>query len=225
MQDRDLVLPEEILLLILDDATGEKRASYVGYLTAGAGFAELAYKDAIRVEGEGRKARYVSGGTGAVGHPYLDALLTRLQEKDFSRKPSSFVTDVGGKDKKYLSLLLDGLVDRGIVRRVTKKALGIFPYSVYPTVDPTAEQNLRDRLEAIMFRGENPEPHDAVLIALALKANVLRRNFDRELLRLHKTRIKSIAEEAHLSAKAAAQAIDAMNAAIVAGSAAVVVAT
>ncbi|NNU17250.1 GPP34 family phosphoprotein [Parvularcula sp. ZS-1/3] len=210
-----LNLPEEVLLLALDDVSGRQVGAYPSYLAAGAALAELVLQEALEPRGEGKKLRFVKSATPPMSHPYTDAVLAAWEEKGLDRKPQRLVTQVGGR-RKFLEPLRQVLVDKGILRREQKKALWIFPYTVYPEANPEPEAALKRRLEMAMFNFGTPTARDAVLIALANSAGLLRRNFDKAKLKEHKDRIKEISEGSGPAAEATAQAIEAVKAAILA---------
>lgn len=214
MTHRQLILPEEIMLLILNDETGAKMTSWAGYVCAGAAIAELALEGALRMEGEGKKARLAREGALRPDHPYLAAVARLIEDKGLRKPPSDLVGHVGQK-REPLRVLLSGLVDSAILEKERRRILGIFPVTRYPLADKGAEMAIRDRLSRVMFDGHEATPRDAALIALADQAGVLRRNFDKAKLKEHKDRIKAVQNGDALGIGATKEAIQAVQAVVI----------
>ncbi|GGY51910.1 GOLPH3/VPS74 family protein [Parvularcula lutaonensis] len=222
MRDK-LNLPEELLLLILDDDTGRERASLVSYLSAGAALAEFALEERVAVTGEDRKQRYELVDPSRPDHPYLAAVLDVMNDRGFSKSPQSLVSAVGGKGR-LLEHLRSALVDKGILRRERKKALGLFSYTVYPLADRAAEEAVKARIKMTITSEGEVSPRDAVLITLVKHAGILHRTFGRDLIGERKRRIKEITQGEHLATSATHAAIAAVQAALIAATTASTVA-
>lgn len=209
-----LTLPEEILLLMLNDDTGRNMASLPAYLAAGAGLAELTFSGHLTTAGEGRKARFAFvPGTEDPSDPFLSRIMARLKEKGIDTSPQNLVSRIA-QTKAIMDLLISRLVDRGILRREKKKVLFVFTHTTYPTADPAPEAELKSRLRTTLFTSGPVSPEDAVLITLANAGGILRRNFDKQELKERKARIKEITSGANLAAGATRQAIEAVQAAV-----------
>ena len=208
----DLTIPENLLLLALNDESGERSGTFLGYALAGAGLAELVLLGRIREAGDPPKRLEVADPTPA-GDAYLDACLEGVTQKGSGKKAQDYVSAIGGKSR-LLQIALDGLVARGVLSMKEDKVLFIFTRKVYPEADPQAERALKARLEAAMFGTGDVEPRDSVIIALAHHLDILKNNFDKGLLKEHKARIKEIAEGGMLPATAAAETIQAMTVAV-----------
>ncbi|MEM1381507.1 MAG: GPP34 family phosphoprotein [Pseudomonadota bacterium] len=214
MIDAPLTLAEEILLLMLDDISGRNVAGMPSYLAAGAALADLAFGGQLKTTGEGKKARFERVyGADQPTNAHLQAVLERLVEKGLDKKPEALVSRVANT-KGIMALLRNGLVDRGILSRDEKKVLFFFTQTTYPTANAAPEAALKERLRAVIAGSDPVAPEDAVLITLAKTGNVLRRNFDKELLKSRKERLKEITSGENLAAGATLQAIEAVQMAI-----------
>jgi len=208
----DLTIPESVMLLALNDETGKRKGQFLEYALAGAGLTELLLAGRIREMGDPPKRLELADPT-PLGDPYVDACLNVFQEQGSGKKAQRYIEKIGGKSE-HLRLLLNRLVERGILSIVEKKVFFFFTSKAYPEADPSAERDLKARLEAAMFGTGEVNERDTVIIALAHHTEILKDNFDREKLRAHKARIKEIVEGGLLPATAAAETIKAMHAAL-----------
>ena len=208
----DLTIPESILLLALHDESGERKGSFLEYALAGAGLAELLLMGRLREAGDPPK-RLDFIDMSPVGEPFLDACIEAISKKKSGKKAVDYVNAMGGKSAP-LRILLDQLTRRGVLQMKEKKFLFFFTRKVYPEADPSAENALKQRLATAMFGTGEVDARDSVIIALANSVDILRHNFDRELLKSYKPRIKEISEGSLLPAGAAQEAIEAVRSAI-----------
>ena len=208
----ELTISESILLLALNDETGERRGNFLEYALAGAALTELLLIGRVTESGEPPKRLEIVDGT-PVGDPYIEACLEALQEKGSGKKAKSYVETLGRKPA-LLRILLEQLVNRGVLSMREKKVLFFFTRKVYPEANPSAERELKARLEDLMFGAGEVDVRDSVIIALAHHTDILKHNFDRDKLRQHKARIKEIADGGLLPQSATIEAIKAMQAAV-----------
>lgn len=208
----DLTIPESILLLALHDETGERKGNFLEYALAGAALTELLLIGRVAESGEPPKRLEITDGA-PVGDPYIDACLETLQEKGSGKKAKSYVETLGGKSA-LTRILLEQLVNRGVLSMREKKVLFFFTRKVYPEANPSAERALTARLEDAMFGAGEVDARDSVIIALAHHTDILKHNFDRDKLREHKARIRDIADGGLLPQSATVETIKAMQAAV-----------
>ena len=208
----DLNLPENLLLLALDDESGERLASYVDYALGGAAFAELILRERLVVSTR-KGDRYELADTTPTGDAFLDRCFEIIQSKGVEKDPKQLISAIGQK-RGVSAPLVNGLVDRGVLHRRTKKVFFFFEKTIYPEANSAIETALKERLARVLFYDETPSARDTVLIALASSLNLLKRNFDRELLSINKARINEIVAGDHLVADATRKAIEAVKAAV-----------
>ena len=166
-----LSLPEAILLLALDDETGEpvgRRGMAAGLALAAAVLMELALAGRLDTDLE----RLEVAGREATGDAVLDAALARLPP---GAMPSAqALTVVAGAESGLRAALLDGLVARGLLRRQEGRFLWVFPDRRYPkSGGREAAQALRARLREVVLEDGIPEPREALLIGLARASGLL----------------------------------------------------
>ena len=214
--DPRLTIPEELLLLGWDDARGRNRSSQnVGALLGGALLLELDLLGHVHID-DGR----VHPTEDATGQGHLDRMLDELRGSRRPRKVKAWVQRVGHRSWPR-RVVLDRLVERGILRRDRRKFLGIVPYTRYPVIDREVTDRLRQHVADTLLQ---PEPvtvtRDAMLGALLAPAGgrLLRRLVPTDRRRDALRRAKELSKGEGVSQEVAA-AIDELNAAAIAAAA------
>ena len=207
-----MLLAEELLLLLTDDATGKLvvNKAHVDPALAGAQLIELSLMR--RVDVDDRKRLVVLDGS-PTGEQPLDAALAVVRRRA-GKKPSAAIGELG---KGLRQRLYDRLDARGIVRVEHDKVLGLFRTTTWPAVSVEHESVVRRALVGQLVHGLTPDPRTASLIALLhavrsthkvvtpLEHGLSKRELDK--------RAKQIAEGSWGS-QAVRQAINAMTAAV-----------
>lgn len=166
-----MLLVEDLLLLLMDDETGTPAgAGTLPYALGGAVLVELALLGRVDTTATGR-----FGGEKVVaveGEPLDDPLLRQAYEK-VAAKPRGVQTlllQIGGS---LWGDVVDRLVDRGLVRRESRKVLGVFPATRLPAADGRREQEVRERIRAVLVDGAEPDTRTAALTALLSASGAL----------------------------------------------------
>lgn len=212
------LIAEDLLLLLMDDASGRLAASSSARpLFGGALLVELALDEAVEVE-EKRSmwhsakvtARHDVAGTSS------DPLLARAWAT-VAERPRSAQDLVNRLGKGVREELQDRLVARGILERRETKILGLFPSTTWPAADLRHESRLRQQLQACLVTGISPDARTAALVALLSSINHTHKVVDRGALSASevKRRAKTIGEGAW-AAKAVRDAVAASQAAVTA---------
>lgn len=212
-----LTIPESLLLLSRKNETGAKQGDFVEFALAGGAIGELMLRGQVE-QVPGKPNRMQLAHTGATGDRFLDACLDAISKKGSGRPIGRYVTSLAGKSK-LLREQANSLVDKGILQETGKSFL-VFSWKNYPEKDGRAETDLVAHLSDVMFGEKVPTDADRVIVALAEKTGLLKRNFDKAPLRAHKARIKEIVEGGIAPASATIKAINSMIAALIAASAA-----
>ncbi len=91
-----MLIAEDLVLLVTDDETGKRSVTGTGYDAAlgGALLMELALRERVDVEGEGRRTRVVVRDGSPTGEPLLDDALARLSAGG-PVPPKKAVTELG----------------------------------------------------------------------------------------------------------------------------------
>ncbi|MEU9081269.1 GPP34 family phosphoprotein [Streptomyces sp. NPDC048357] len=158
-----ITLAEEIVLLSLDDKSGEtRRRQSAGWAAAGGILLELVMAERVSVAGKYLELR----DTTPTGEELLDGRIL-LMEAWLRGRAKRRVTDWLTRDQaKAVGAAVERLVERGLVAAEVHKVLGMFPQKRYPETDGAAERALRERLRAAVIEGAEPDERTAGLIAL-----------------------------------------------------------
>jgi len=219
-----LSLPEEFLLLALDDQKGSF-AAFTDYGLAGAVLVELLLRDAITVGPKGE----VLAGSSPQGDAALDAALAAIGQLKKPKKLQEWVGSLPGRCKTLKPAVLDGLVAQGVLRREDRRFLRVFAYTRYPEADGAPEDAIVGRLRRVLLDGQEPDGRTAALIGLLhgcqMDASVLRNRAERKtakpiLDRITKGDIVSSAVSSAVAAAIAAACSAAMTCCIAASVAA-----
>jgi hypothetical protein len=162
-----VILAEDVLLLLTDDASGKTLVdkTHLDLALAGGVLLDLATLGRVAVTGPGeqvKEGRLVVRDAGPTDDDVLDEALVRV--------------GVLGPMKPYRALpklakglreeLLARMVGRGILREQEGRVLGIFPSHTWPALDSSHEREVRAGLNDVLVVGRAPAPREAALISL-----------------------------------------------------------
>ncbi|MBO1073980.1 GOLPH3/VPS74 family protein [Roseomonas marmotae] len=166
-----LTMPEEILLLMLDDDTGrlhDSAAPAGDYALAGAILAELALEQRIDTDPPRLRLRDAS----PTGDDVLDDVLARIQAEPKPRD-SRWWLDLLVRDiERYRNAYFDRLVRKGVLRAEEGRFLWIFAERRYPVISDKEEREVKARLMSVIFEDGPPSPRDSLLIGLTRAAGL-----------------------------------------------------
>ena len=210
---KKLWLHQEVLLLAIRDDNGSFSGGMYLYSVAGAMVSELLMQQRIVAGLEKKQFVGVIDKT-PTGDELLDELLQEILASKKVKGLQHWVFKAANMPK-LKHRIADQLCDLGILRHDEKKVLWIFTQQVYPELDGSCENAIRNRMGQVMFdETVKPDGPTAVLIALANHGGLLKSNFALEELRQYKDRIKRLATGDILAAGATQSAIQAVQAAI-----------
>lgn len=159
-------LPEELLLLALDPVHGRPycRGRFLAYGIAGAVLAELELQGRTAQE----RGRVVVVNPLDPPDPLLAVFLRSLPPPGKSRFGSGvsargWVRQAG---RRAEGLYLEALVERGVLRRETRRFLGLFPYHRHPAGSDSPAEQVRQGFEASRAAGY-PDRRSRLLAGLA----------------------------------------------------------
>jgi hypothetical protein len=209
------LLAEDLLLLLLDDASGKPvvDGTRMSRVLAGAVLLELALGDVVTPAEPGedvKKGRLVVRD----GARPQDSLLTRAVDLIGTAKPMKPETAIEKLAKNLRDDVSKRIVDAGWVREERGKVLGIFPTTRWPEVDGSHERALRSELSAALLDGVGPTPRTAALVSLLSAVDAAPKLFPDADRRAVKKRAKEIAE-GDWAGKAVRKSVEAVNAAII----------
>ncbi|MBB2949257.1 hypothetical protein FB565_009062 [Actinoplanes lutulentus] len=153
-----MLLVEDLLLLLLDDETGiPAGAGTLYYPLGGAVLVELALLGRV----EHADGKVIAVGEGALPDPILQEAWDKAAAKP--RRAQTLIIEVG---TRLWDPLIERLIEKGQIRRETKRLLRVFKTTRLPSADPAYEQGLRDKVRAVLVDGAEPDPRTAAVIAL-----------------------------------------------------------
>lgn len=210
------LLAEDLLLVLLDDESGKAivDGSALPRVLAGAVLLELALSGTVTPDADGtvaRKGRLVVRPDPAPADPVLADATRRLADA----KPMKPAAAIEKLTKGLQDTLLARIVDRGWVREERGRILGVFPTRRWPAIDESHERGVRAELRAALVDGLTPSSRTAALISLLSAVSAAPKIFPDADRRAVKKRAKEIADGEWAGA-AVRQAVEAVNAAMIA---------
>lgn len=166
-----LSMPEELLLLMLDDETGrlQERAAPAGdYALAGAVLAELAVEGRIHAEAGAVTATDPT----PTGDALLDGWLARIAAEAPPRDARHWIEALGAEADPIREALFARLVQGGVLREEEGRFLWVFPERRYPQRSGSEEREVKARLMGVLFDDHPPSHHDALLVGLCRAAGL-----------------------------------------------------
>ena len=222
-----MLLAEDLLLLVTNDATGRLSVSGepVDAGLGGANLVELTLLGQVDVSGEqdqGRRGRIIVRDPSPPGDEVLDAALQTLVKRQ-GRKPSAVIRPLG---KKLRRVLYQRLAARGVLRAGQRRVLGVFPARTWSAQDSSHKAEVRQRVTEALVHTAAPDERTAALIALLHALKCEHKVVDPRPYQLSRRQLRARAAEiaqGNWASKAVRKAIDdeiAAGAAVVMGVAA-----
>jgi hypothetical protein len=213
-----MLLAEDLLLLVTDDASGRLSApaEQVDAGLGGANLVELTLRNKVDLTGEqdpGKPGRIIVRDPSPAGDAVLDAALKILIARQ-GRKPS---TVIGPLSKNLRRTLYQWLADRGVVRAERGKILGVFPIRRWPAHDASEETQVRLLMTQALVQQVTPDTRTAALIALVHAVGRVDKIVDARQHGLSKRELRARAAEiakGNWASEAVRKAIEEMMAAV-----------
>jgi hypothetical protein len=162
-----VILAEDVLLLLIDDASGKAVVdkTHLDLALAGGLLLDLATLGRVDVTGAGepvKAGRLVVREDSPTDDEVLDEGLRRVG----SLRPMKPYRVLPKLAKGLREDLLGRMVGRGILRPQEGRILGIFPIHTWPALDSSHEREVRAGLHDVLVVGRGPSPREAALISL-----------------------------------------------------------
>lgn len=186
-----LSLPEQLLLLALDDEKGNTVASTgtsLHYAIAGSVMFELLKKKIFDQSGN---LFTVKHGV-RTGDEALDVVLEMSEHLSKPRSMSHLIQLFSGKAERIKSIVLERLVRKGILAKEEHRFLWVIHYDRYPSHDLVPENEIRKRMIDVIQERVSMEESDLVLLSLIGACDLEKEVFPKEIVKETKSRIKVI---------------------------------
>jgi Golgi phosphoprotein 3 (GPP34) len=219
-----MLIAEDLLLLITDDASGRlcAPAAQVDIGLGGANLLELTLMRKADLSGdgdEGKPGRIIIRDPSPAGDEVLDAALEILVARQGS-KPSAVIKPLA---KNLRGTLYRRLSQSGVLRADQNKVLGVFPARRWPTQDATHEAEARRTVTQALVQQTTPDTRTAALIALLHALGCEHKIVDPRPYGLSRRQLRERAGEiakGNWASEAVRKVIDEMIAAVIAATAA-----
>jgi len=214
MTDTKLFLQHELMLLAIADREGTFSHGMFLYSIAGAMVSELLLRERIVAHDDKQETVAVIDES-PTGDVILDKLLQQMLQQIVESKKHHGLRHWVTKAAALPNLkhrIAHQLCNIGALKHDEKKVLWVFTQNVYPEIDGSWEDAVRNRMAKTVFDdGVTPDSETAILIALAKHSNLLSANFSKDKLRQHKTRINDLANGDLLASGATKATIQAVQ--------------
>ena len=207
MYSNQLTLAEELLLIVLDDSSGKlfptAKPFAIDIAIAASLIMELTLNG--RIDTDSEKLFVIS--SKPTGNKILDDILFEIDAENTNITTSAWLTRIAQKGESLNQLIIDGLVNRGILMSVEKRLLWVFKTRVYPPASGIEEREVRARVMHLINSDEIPNPRDSLIVGLLQATSLMNHLFTSDLLETLQVRINYIVnlEEINRSLSAAVQ--------------------
>jgi hypothetical protein len=219
-----MLLAEDLLLLVTDDASGRLRVptDQLDPALAGANLVELTMMRRVGLSGEGsagKPGRLIVCDSSPAGDEVLDAAL-RIVLARAGHRPSAVIRPLS---RDLRRTLYERLAAAGAVRAERPRVLGVFPVRRWPAQDAGHAAQVRRQVTEALVQQAAPDPGSTALIALVHALKCEHKIVDPRLSGLSRRQLRARAEEiaqSNWTSPALRQMIDAATAAVKAAAAA-----
>ncbi|RLL68874.1 GPP34 family phosphoprotein [Streptomyces sp. Z26] len=185
----NLTLPEEFMLIALDDDSGRgKTRPGTDYAVAGMALVELSLSGRVEV-GDDEVVRVVD--KTPMGNSFLDGQLSKIAADGGTAE----LKDVLKHTRKgVVEGTVNSLVSQGVLKQEKKRVLGLVPVNRYPKGQDGPELAVRKRLDEVVLQGQDPDERTASLIAVLHGARLWKLAFPDADRKQVKKRMEEISE-------------------------------
>lgn len=191
---RQPLLAEELLLLAFDDVKGTvlgEAQIALDFGLAGALLMELTLHDALHMDGK----KLSIAQTSPLDQPLLNDASALIDAKP-GKHARYWVQQLPRDLKPLRQRLLDGLVERGVLQHREQRILFIFHRQIFPELDHQVESDARQRFDAVLLQGNQPDARTQMLIQLADSCRLIKAMYPREQRKAVRARIKVLQQSA-----------------------------
>lgn len=165
---RDLLMVEDLMLLLMDDdGASVQGAGTLHYARAraragwgGPHRTRAARSGGDRGHGDYERTESHFGGRGAAARPVATV---GVRDRGQTQRVQPLLMTLGAD---LWRVVLDRLVDRGLLHRKQSRILGVFRSTKFLAADEQHEAQLRARIRRVLEEGQTPDPRTASIIGL-----------------------------------------------------------
>ena len=177
-----LSLPEELILMLLNEETGyfhQVHGWELNCAVVGAVLAELSLLE--RVDSDMESLHLVD--RTETGNPSLDPFLKEIADEPQQRNAQYWIERLAGHAESIIDLTMDRLVDLGILKHHDGEFWTLAPIKVHgdkygTTLEDTADEFIKSRISKYIFTDAVPDPRDIIIICLVNTCDVFRFIFE-----------------------------------------------
>lgn len=186
----ELTLPEQFLLLALDDKKGTIRngaAKLTQHGLVGAAILELALREKVEIS-NGKLALVNNSYT---GDKFLDKVIDNLKNAKTNMKVKEWIILIGVIEDT-ISFTAEGLVNKRKLMAKKRKIFGLFSITDYSGLNSGAKLGIIGKIRGVVLYNNKPETKLAALIGLVNKCGLNNQIFSKEERIKAKSKIKKI---------------------------------
>lgn len=209
-------LSQDLILLALNPQTGKTRFSWYAaleYGLVGSLLLDLVLRGKLEIDNDNR---VIGANTGNTGDEFLDRHLNEILASSRPRTARFWVTRWRRRYRWFQPIVLQNLVDLGVLQRQEQRILGLFPTQRYFLTDESIQREIVQQVRAAVLEGTGLDSRMAALISLMQASHLTDAVFRPEERPEAQSRIEAIAE-GELVGKAVSKAIFTIQAATILG--------
>ncbi len=209
-------LSQDLILLALNPQTGKTRFSFYAaleYGLVGSLLLDLVLQGKLEIDNDNRVIGAITGNT---GDEFLDRHLNEVLASSRPRTARFWITRWRRRYRWFQPVVLQNLVDLGVLERQEQRILGLFPTQRYFLTDESIQREIVQQVRAAVLEGIGLDSRMAALISLMQASHLTDAVFRPEERPEARSRIKAITRE-ELVGQAVSKAIFTVQAATLLG--------
>jgi hypothetical protein len=217
-------LSQDLILLALNPQTGKTRFSWyaaLDYGLVGSLLLDLVLQGKLEIDNDNRvigalRALHGQATAGNTGNEFLNQRLSEVLASSRPQTARFWVTRWRRRYRGIQTIVLQNLVDLGVLERQEQRILGLFPTQQYFLTDESMQREIVQQVRAAVLEGTGLDSRMAALISLMQASHLTDAVFRPEERPEARSRIKAITRE-ELVGKAVSKAIFTIQAATLVG--------
>ncbi|MBW4542742.1 MAG: GPP34 family phosphoprotein, partial [Myxacorys chilensis ATA2-1-KO14] len=158
-------LSQDLILLALNSQTGKTRFSWysaLDYGLVGSLLLDLVLQGKLEIDNDNRVIGAIAGNT---GNEFLDQRLSEVLASSRPRTARFWVTRWRRRYLGIQTIVLQNLVDLGVLERQEQRILGLFPTQRYFLTDESIQREIVQQVRAAVLEGIGLDSRMAALIS------------------------------------------------------------